>query len=468
MKINKKFLITILFIFGILLIINTKANAANASIKCNSSVTVDTPITISVSGSGVQWNLELKVDGKTIAKSSELDNYESNKNISFSGTYTPTSTGNKKVTLEGTVTEFSDGSTIRSFSSKEITVNAKSNSNDQSGGGNSSGTSNSKATLTKLVVAGKIYNNPSKNITVNVGNDVTSAKIVPTTSNGESFKIDKGNTVKLEEGTNTVKITLASGNIYTVKIIRAAKENNDPNIIDETKEETVELKSLVINGISKKDNVEEKIKLSFTPEFSSQVYEYRILLDENYTDITKLDIEAIATKEDYIVEIKGNNELKYGENIIEIIVKSKDGKSTLTYKIIVTKQEEQVIQTSNEPTLDETNQEQQEEQKTLWNTTQKIFIVVFTSITAILGIIFAVIEYRYGKKKQDMKMGEIPFSKIEFEKEQNNKEENISKERIEQEDNKEKKVRKRIKEEKIEQEKSVNDEKPTKGKGKHF
>ena len=57
---------------------------------------------------------------------------------------------------------------------------------------------------------------------------------------------------------------------------------------------------------------------------------------------------------------------------------------------------------------------------------------------------------------------------LEDEKVTPSKEENISKERIEQEENKEKKVRKRIKEEKIEQEKSVNDEKPTKGKGKHF
>lgn len=443
MKISKKIIMSVIFIVA-MLIINTKSNAASASIKCDSTTTVGTPIKITVSGTGVQWNLSLKVDGVVIATNSELENYQSNKNISFSGTYTPTSTGNKKVTLEGTVTEFSDGSTVRSFSSKEIKVNQKpttpstgENSGGNTGGSSSNGgssTTQTKATIKKLVVAGKTYNNPSKNITVKVDNDVTSAKISVTTSNGESFTINKGNNVKLEEGTNTVKITLASGNVYTVNIRRAAKEDDTPNIIDEPKpEEKVLLKSLKLQGV----NLEEKVELSYSPEFSSEVYEYSVNIAN---DITKIDVEAIANKEDYIVEITGNEELKEGENIITILVKAKDSDKVTTYKIKVIKETAAEVVA----TLDETPQTGEE--NGINNNIIKIVIVTFTALVAIAGIVFAIIEYNYSKKHPKEEMGEIPYSEIGFKDEETDKEDILEEPDYyidEDEDIKEKKKRKK-------------------------
>lgn len=456
MKVSKKILISIIFIVA-MLIMNTKVNAASATIKCDSTATVGTPVKITVSGTGVQWNLTLKANGSTIGSSRELDNYESNKNISISGTYTPTSTEPIKVTLEGTVTEFSDGSTIRNFASKEIKVNPKpttpstgGNSGGNTSGGSSNGgssTTQTKATIKKLVVAGKTYNNPSKNITVKVDNDVTTAKISVTTSNGESFTINKGNNVKLEEGTNTVKITLASGNVYTVNIRRAAKEDDTPNIIDEPKEEEkVLLKSLKLQGVKLE---EEKVELSYSPEFSGEVYEYSVNVA---SDITKIDVKAIASKEDYTVEITGNEELKEGENIITILVKAKDSDKVTTYKIKVIKEEavEAVATLDETPTTGEELKD---------NNIIKIIIVTFTALVAIAGIVFAVIEYNYSKKHPKEKMGKIPYSNIGFKDEETDKEDILE----EQEDKKEKNE----KEESKDKESNAEESKPKK-RGKHF
>ena len=49
-----------------------------------------------------------------------------------------------------------------------------------------------------------------------------------------------------------------------------------------------------------------------------------------------------------------------------------------------------------------------------WNTTQKILISVFTSIIAIMGICYAVIEYKYTKNKnneEDLTNGNIDIEK---------------------------------------------------------
>lgn len=304
-------------------------------------------------------------------------------------------------------------------SSATATVTVKKSGNNSSGNEGNVGT-NEKATMTKVQVGDKTYT--KSGFTVKVGNEVTSIKVVPTISNGESYTINggTGNTVKLEEGTNTVNIKLASGNSYKIYIRRAAKVDDTPNIIDEEQkpkeEEKVFLKSLSVKGITFE---EEKIELSFTPEFSSEIYEYRIVLDETMFDVIKLEIEGIANKEDCKIEIEGNEEIQYGENIITIIVKSKDGKITKTYKIIATKQEE------SEPAIATTDEElQQEENSFFTKDTLKITIVSATSVIAILGIIFAIIEYRYGKNKEEIdnfeedEIGESIFPGISLEKEE--------------------------------------------------
>ena len=68
-------------------------------------------------------------------------------------------------------------------------------------------------------------------------------------------------------------------------------------------------------------------------EFKTDKYEYTI----EVKDLDKLDIEAIATEEDALIEIVGNQDLVEGENLITIIVKSKDEQKTATYQLNVNK-----------------------------------------------------------------------------------------------------------------------------------
>lgn len=411
---KKRFIVILLFLMIISMPLMSNAATGSFSVSASSSsinVGSTTNINITAKDCGGKFTI-------TSSDSSIVSVNESSKWVE-SGSQSITVTGKKAgtATITVTATDVADTSVNNEevSGSKTIKITVK-DSTSSTGGGSGTNTS-TKATLKKLVVAGKTYNNPAKSITVKVSNDVTSAKIVPTTSNGESYKISKENPVKLEEGTNTVKITLASGNVYTVYIRRAAKVDDTPNIIDEDQkqqeEEKVFLKSLLIKGVISE---EEKVELVYAPEFLPEIFEYSILLAEETINVTKLEIEALANKDDYTVEIAGNDEIQDGENVIIITVKSKDGKITQTYRIIVTKQ------TEVEPIVADIDEgHKQEENSFFTKDTLKIIIVSATSVIAILGIIFAVIEYRYGKNKEEMyfeeEIGESKFPGITLEKE---------------------------------------------------
>lgn len=241
-----------------------------------------------------------------------------------------------------------------------------------------------------------------------------SVPVVVKTSTGEgltiynsltkkSYKVKSGEkaNVQILEGTNTLTITLDSGAKATRKIYSQKEEVVKPNSIEEGQEQEddvkVTLKTLKIDGFT------------LSPEFSPEVYEYTLTIPEDKSDITKLDIQADPSEKDYTVEIKGNEDLEAGENIITIIVKSKDGEKTATYTIKVNKEQTAVQVASN---VEEIPQEVEEVKE---NETAKWIIVIFTALVAIAGIIFAVIEYQYGKTHGTDPKGEIPFANIGFE-----------------------------------------------------
>ena len=145
----RKKVLSILFAIVLIFALKNMSYAASANISCDSEATVGKEITITANVTGVQWNLDLKVNGQTIAKNSELENYEANKSVSFSGKYTPNAEGTLNISLEGTVTEFSNGTTIRNFGTKTITVKApennNSNSNNSANNGNNGNNGNSSS-----------------------------------------------------------------------------------------------------------------------------------------------------------------------------------------------------------------------------------------------------------------------------------------------------------------------------------
>lgn len=380
MKTNKIFLI-LFFSLTILLVLNLNVYAANACITLDkSTVEIGKPVQITVSGEGVQWNLKLKVDGEVLKTNSEFENYESNKKISFSATYTPTTAGTKNVTLEGSVTEYSDGSTIKSFSPETIKVEpektnnpgaTENNTGSNNGQTNNSGSSNSGTTnnnsgstnngstnnnsgtsssgnsgttteqpkakstnayLSTLGVRPAEYDfsNFAKTkyeYSVTVPNDVnslqvlykaadTKAKVKVTGNSG--FEVGSNNEIKIVVTAEDGKATKT----YKIKVTKLAFEEEKPgNIIED--EEGVYLTSLELEG------------LELSPAFAKDTYSYTATLDK---DITEIKVNAVANKEKANVEISGNTDLAIGENTINILVKQEDSLAQTVYQITLTKE----------------------------------------------------------------------------------------------------------------------------------
>ena len=350
----KKKVFSILFAIILIFAIKNTCQAANASISCDDNATVGKPMTIKVTGSGVQWNLELKANGKSIAQSSELDNVNGNKSIAFSGTYTPESEGTVEFSLTGSVTEMSDGKTIKSFSPKSVTVKAKettstqnnSSSNNQSNGTTQNNTntnaSNSTATASKstearlknMGIKEKAYDftgfkRDRKEYSIEVPNKITSLTVYATPVDSKA-KVAGTGKVTLKEGDNTVTVTVTAeaGNTetYNLKIKRNTSAEDASGDTDETQTDNVSgafgLSSLDIDDVN------------LNPGFDTEIYQYTIDLKQ---DLSKLEIETIPTADDTTVEIFGNENLHEGENLITILVKNKKTGQTATYQITVNK-----------------------------------------------------------------------------------------------------------------------------------
>lgn len=118
----------------------------------------------------------------------------------------------------------------------------------------------------------------------------------------------------LQIGENIVKIIVTAEDGKTKKEYKL-KVNKADNV-DNEQTETFGLYSLII----KDTDIENK--------FNTNVYEYNVYIK----DVESLDIDAVATEEDAIIEILGNENLSE-ENTITIIVKSSDETKTSTYQI---------------------------------------------------------------------------------------------------------------------------------------
>lgn len=474
-----------IIILAIVLIIGMQ-NKSNAAIIVSTDKQVDSGGTVTISVNSRQALGAYKVTitdtaGLTLISAAGGEKSSDNKTVtgsSSSGT-TSLATYTFKVPEVSSDTKYNVKFKIYNMETPEVNgvsdenntavVTVKAKASDSSNGGGSTGGSGSsgsndggsttteQAKLTALKVNGtkKSISN-SMSVTVE---DKETLSIAPTTSNKESCTVTnaknkesktiasgKTGEIKLEKGaTNKLTIKLASGKSYTLTVYNNEKTEDEPNVIDEPKETDTKilLKSLKIEGFT------------LEPEFSSEVYEYTINLNAEQEEITSLNIEALGEKDDYTVEITGNENFIEGKNIVTITVKSADGSVTATYKIIVNKEVKAV-----ETVAELTTVPQEVINNPIWTTTQAILITIFTSIIAIAGIVFAVIEYKYKKEDTD-EFGEIPYAKIGFEKQ----------EKIDKEADKD--LMKDSKEEQKQKEDSTfavlnEEEMPKKKKGKHF
>ena len=333
----KKHVISVLFTIILLFTLKNTCNAASATISCDANATVGKEITISASVTGVMWNLELKVNGETIAKNNELENVESNKTVTFSGKYTPKSEGKLTVTLAGTVTEFSDGSTIREFGPKSITVTPvveppkepdtpPVTTTPEPETPPVATTKSSEARLSNLGIKPNDFSGFKKDkyeYSTTVPNEVTEVEVYANIIKDSNATIEGTGKVSLKEGDNkvSVKVTAEDGKTtktynLTIKRKTAAEE--------EAENGEARLKLL---GIKPE-------QYDFTG-FDSEKTEYSV---EVPNDVEEIEVYATPMNSKAQITGTGMIDLKEGVNelLIEVIAANGEKKS---YTLKVTREE---------------------------------------------------------------------------------------------------------------------------------
>lgn len=430
----KKFIKISLFIIIMFmsLFITSEVKAATATITAdNKEVEVGGKVTLSINISAASWSLTASGDGIATKKYADVtsDGMVGNKTETI--VLDTSKEGPKTITLKGTVSEPEGEGTKKTSIDTNVTVTVKAkannNGNTDNSGNTSSGTENpkpnpepEKGTVTECRINGVKVNQY-----LNVKNK-DSVPVKVTTSTKEGLKIYNDKTkktynaksgqsvnVQVVEGEQTITITLDTGYKTTRRIISTKEaEETPPNVIEEPKPEEAKviLKSLTVKGVklvTEENEEEEKIDLILAPEFSSEVYEYTLNIPEEQNDITKLDIVAIGDKEDFTIEITGNENLVDGENIITILVKSKDGEKTAEYKIKVNKVAK-TVEAITEPVKDETPNTGVEDN---FKDIMKLVIGGFIVLIAVVGIIFVLIKFR--KKEDDEEIEQFSNTELE-------------------------------------------------------
>ena len=161
---------------------------------------------------------------------------------------------------------------------------------------------------------------------VTVPLDVESIEVYATASDSKASISGTGKK-NLKEGLNEFEIvvTAEDGTVktYTINVTREESATEETGTEESIGEGLASLKIA---------------DLELTPEFETNVYEYKV---KYIGDATSLDIQTETTNPEFIAEVVGNQELVEGENIITILVSDADGNNIATYQITVEKAEKQ-------------------------------------------------------------------------------------------------------------------------------
>ena len=194
----------------------------------------------------------------------------------------------------------------------------------------------SNANLKTLGVTPKEYDFSgfSKNKTsysVTIPSNVDSLNVIAKAEDSKA-KVNISGNKNLEVGTNTIKVEVIAEDgetkkTYTISVTKLATEDEKPgNLLDDSKNTAkLYLKSLSIEG------------LELTPSFSKTLFSYETTIDMDSNDMDKVNVIAEAENSTCTVEVTGNTDLKEGENIISVIVRSKISSDQTVYQITVNK-----------------------------------------------------------------------------------------------------------------------------------
>lgn len=411
MKKSLKFLLGII-VFVILIFLGDAVYAADATIsaeKTSLKIGESTSITVSVSQTEA-WSLTVSSNGGKLTgtlSSADAAGEEVSKGV-INAQFSASAAGTYTVSLSGSIT---GSDLVKKTVSKpiQITVKEETLAPESKPETPTTSSKSSDAILKSLKIGDWPVTVQDKvDITVDSSYEKLTINAVPKDSKATLSGNGVG-AVDLEEGTNNFKIIVKAedGTTKEYKIVIRRKAattapSSPPNVIEEEKEESKAeektdeeaeefgLSNLVITGIK------------LNPTFDINVFEYTAEFSED-TDI--LEIITKASSEDATVEVVGNTNLKIGENLITVMVKSADGETTKTYQITATKNEP-VVETSAtaNDTLMNTVVSGIENNLEVKKKLGRIGLIAVAAIIAV--ILLGIIVIMNTKKKEDNDFGE--------------------------------------------------------------
>ncbi len=348
---TKKYLIILLFFIGMLFSLEIVSNAASASISA--STTNPAPgqtVTVTGNVTAGAWNLQLSGAGKSETIYG-FTNKNGNSSASKSITFTAGNAGQEYVfSLSGGMTDINANNEESVNKSVRIKVANNSSSTNNNSSNNSStsnnGSTNNSGKTVKMITTSptdfsgfKASNKGPYKVTVE--NNVSQLNVTIKYSDGSKNSYTKN----LQEGSNKISV-----DGYTIIATRKTAEGevipneiDDEQTTDKEEEQKLRLDNLVLD-----DNLNAKLD----PNFDSEVFEYTVILGNDYLDLKELYINALPNIDGAKVTIEGNKELTDGETTVTIKVEA-EGYDTVTYTIKVVKQE--IVETEAEPVLEETD-----------------------------------------------------------------------------------------------------------------
>lgn len=401
MKKNVKKILFLILLFFVILFYNTIVNAASFSASASkTTLTNGSTATITITASDCAGKFSItSSDSNVVSISSSSEWVESG---SKSITITAKKEGTAKITVKAA--DVSDSSANVVSGSKSISITVKdttSNNNSNSNSNNSSNNSNNNSD-----------NNGNNN---NNNNNSTPAEPIFTSTNETVYAKSKANirssystsstkVGSLSEGDSVTRIGIGNNGwskityngqtayVSTSLLTKTKPEENNKNnqTTDNTTDNSEENNNKPEETILQLDEL--KIEnYELTPEFSKDIYEYKVKIDE---DIEKLNMEPISNDKDITIEVKGNENLKIGDNLITITLK-KDGVEEKVYNITVTKKENVKEETVTKINQDLLNQEIEQINRNLkirqWTIRG---IIIFVTILIIIIVILRYITVR--------------------------------------------------------------------------
>ena len=428
----KRIVILLVTIIGFLTINSYAAGSISISAS-SSTVNVGEKVTLSISGNNAYGKVNISATNATLSASSVFLQNDTKQ-------VTLTATGSGKISVN--VTPSAEGvgdideNPIENGASITITaVNKQADSTPPETPNQTPETKpqekSSNANLNNLGINPNDFKGFKPGTTkynVTVENNVESVEVYAKAQDSKA-KVSGTGIKKLNEGNNALNVVVTAEDgtkkTYTINVTRKtaeeSKEAEEENNKEEEKQENkLGLSELNIEGVE------------LSPSFSLNTYEY---VAKYIGEETKLNITTKASDDNAKVEIVGNEELKEGENLINILVTDSKGENTVTYQITLNKSlvDKEAIAKS---------QAQEQKQKN----EKAIFIGVSAIIILIIIIILLIIKVRKNKNSDQYSINYSDYDDENYDNYQvENEEEQYNNQILERESSKKKSKGKRFK-----------------------